>query len=191
MHKAAVHVRTLPYFSYIYSYLTLIADRSAATHQQYTTTPYDPSQTPRPQYGAYNYPPQASETYNNNSALLAAAGIAAYPTEQYNATPNPYQSQPAQQLERNYSLGGQGYGSSYGTTQMPEPSQNNDNRFFASYQPSSPAPINTNVPVTPAVATSPVKGPRAMGSSSVQYSDSPPGYESGPSQPAGEWGANR
>jgi hypothetical protein len=170
---------------YFEAYLNLTLDQPAPTHQPY----------PSGQYDAYNPQLQAQhdsgfnpETYNN-IALLAAAGVAAHPTNQYSSPP------PAQHADRNYTLGGGNYDSSYEANQVLDHTRHDDNQYFPSphentYQlSSSPGPINTNVaamPIPGPAITSPVKGPRGVGSPVHQYSDSPPSYDH-PSQSSGAW----
>jgi hypothetical protein len=168
---------------------------STATHQQYPTAQYDAYNSPPQPQQHYQDPGFNSETYNN-AALLAAAGVASHPTNYHSSPPSAQQ-----QLERNYTLGGGGYDASYGANQVPDHTQHNDNQYFPSpYEnPSysgqlsaSPAPLDTNVVPMPGPAnTTPVKGPRTIGSPVHQYSDSPPDYENGPSQPPGWWGVKR
>jgi hypothetical protein len=176
-------------------YLILTTDHSAATHQPYPSAQYEPYDSQPQTQQHYQDSGFNPETYNN-TALLAAAGIAPHPTDHY--------PPPASQHERNYTLGGGNYDSGYGANQVPDHSQHNNNQYFQStYQipshpssppqlSSSPAPINTNVPAMPTpgpeTATSPVRGPRSMGSPVHQYSDNPPSYDTGPSQPLGAWG---
>ncbi|KZP28974.1 hypothetical protein FIBSPDRAFT_852229 [Athelia psychrophila] len=183
-----------------------------ASHQQYPSNPYDigAAQPPRvtsPPSNAYNAP-QAQQAYQapggfhpevyNNTALLAAAGIASHSTDQY--APAPAQ----QQHDRGYTLGGGGYASGYGENQVPDHTAQphfpspypedtqphlpspypEDTRQFSA----SPAQIQTNVPLAQA-STSPVRGPRNM--ASPQYNDSPPDYDNGVSQPSGAWGEKR
>ena len=192
--------------------LILTVDQSPSIHQQLPSTQYDGYNSPpppQPQYDLYSAP-QAPAQYQEpgfssetNNALLAAGGLATHPSNHYS---NPYHSQPApapvQQFDRSYSLGGQGYNSGYGGSQTVDHTQYNNQYFSSPYenQPppgsppqlsSSPAPINTNVAVMPLSNTSPVKGPRTIGSPVHQYSDSPPGYENGPSRPPGAWGDKR
>lgn len=147
---------------------------------------------------SYQNPGFNSEIYNN-TALLTAAGIASHSTDQY-GNPAPVS---AQQQERSYTLGGDGYHSGYGANQVPDHTQqDNDNQFFPSPYPShpepprrfsaSPAPIQTDIAAMPAPTMSPVRGPRDMVSPVHQYPDNPPGYEhSGPSEPSGAWGEKR
>ena len=174
----------------------MIADHSAATHQQY----------PSAQYDTYSSQPQLQQQYQdsgfnsqpyNNPSLLAAAGMVSHPTDYYSSPP------PVQQ-QRNYSLGGGNYDMDYGANQVPDHTQRNSDQFFPSpydnprlnsppQLSSSPAPINTNVVPMPAGPSniSPVKGPRTMVSPVQQYNDSPPSYEHGPPQPSGAWGEKR
>jgi hypothetical protein len=185
IHKAAPHVRSSP--TLLAAYLNFTIDHSAASHQQYSSGQYD----------AYNTQPQDSgfnpESYNN-TAVLAAAGTTAHPTNYYSSPP------PAQHQDRNYTLGGGSYDPGYGANQVPDHTQPN-NQYFSSphetpFHPSSPPrlsspmPINTNIggmPIPGAATTSPVRGPRTIGSPVHQYSDSPPSYDN----PSGGWGEKR
>ncbi|KAF7970871.1 hypothetical protein HWV62_22690 [Athelia sp. TMB] len=188
------------------------------SHQQYPSNQYDaygggaqPGRVTSPPFSnTYNAPaaPQPQQAYQapgfnpavyNNTALLAAAGIASHSTDQYGL---PSAAHPAaQQIDRSYTLGGGGYASGYGENQVPDhTAEQHDNAYFPSPYPpqpeparqytTSPGPIQTNVPLA-RTNTSPVKGPRNMTSPTQQYSDSPPDYEgNGPPQ-SSSWGEKR
>lgn len=180
----------------------MMPDHSAASHQPYPSAQHDPYGAAQyeQQYDGYSSAPQPQQHYQdtgvNNTALLAAAGFSPH------STPSPYHQTTTSQPERNYTLGGGNYDSGYGANQVPDHTQHGDTQFFPSpYQnhpdpphplSTSPAPINTNVAALPGPTnTSPVKGPRGMGSPIHQYNDSPPGYDNGLSHPPGAWGEKR
>jgi hypothetical protein len=179
IHKTAPHVRPSP--TLLGAYLNYNIDHSAASHQQYASGQYDTYNT-QPQNSGYN-----PESYNN-TAGLAAVGATAHPTDYYSSPP------PAQHQARNYTLGGGSYDPSYGANQVSDHTQPNNQYFPSPHQTpfhpssppqlsSSPMPIDTNIggmPMPGAATTSPVRGPRNIGSPVHQYSDSPPSYDNAP-----------
>lgn len=155
---------------------------SAASHQQYPSA-YS-------QYDAYDVSqahPQAQSQYNDP-----------YGIRSYTTSPPPMPSQPQSSAyhpaqiadpsvqERNYTLGGVGYGQNT-LPPLPEHTQEHSYLSYAAPTPQTPH-INTAVPAAAERQTSPM-GPRAHRSlSPQQYDDTPPpGYEAGPAVIPGGW----
>jgi hypothetical protein len=90
---------------------------------------------------------------------------------------------PISQHDRQYTLGGDGYGDNglHGDT----PAYNVGYGYAGVNH--SPAPIDTNV----VASSSPVVGPRSLRSAQQTYDDGPPGYDQGPSAhyAPGGWGS--
>ncbi len=131
---------------------------------------------------AANTPPLASNPY-----------ISTTPSNPYTTpAPNPYTYSspppPTQRYaspDRQYTLGGDGYGGN----SVP-PLQESSYYGAGALPDSYPAPINTNVGYGAQSHTSPVRGPRQPPGPSSGYSpdDSPPSYEVGTPGATGHWG---
>ncbi|OBZ68545.1 hypothetical protein A0H81_11662 [Grifola frondosa] len=137
------------------------------------------------------------DTYNSTGYMHPSS-----PSTSANPTNNPYRGQsayvrPLSPPERNYTLGGGGYGTNVvpdATADFPQYTSSPTSTYHTI---PSPAPINTSVSPAPSTAS-----PRATQHSNVvqstiheeqrsdeSYSDSPPMYDAATSQPAGAWGA--
>ncbi|KAI0639533.1 SUR7/PalI family-domain-containing protein [Trametes polyzona] len=186
---------------------------SSVSHQQYTsdynTTPADPfaAQPPMPQ-AHFNADAYNATAYMHNSSPSS-------PPPSGGSGTNPYRAQssyvpPLAPPERNYTLGGGGYGSNvvpasstppypqYGGP-SPAPSAPSTYSSSTAYT-SAPAPINTAVAPGMPQATSP-RGPREPNPSMPapivespvqelpEHEDAPPMYDAATAQPPGQWGA--
>ncbi|PPQ64074.1 hypothetical protein CVT24_008887 [Panaeolus cyanescens] len=142
-------------------------------YDPYAATPTAPTpyQQPYSSYQDQSYAdPYSSHPLNTGPTPAATA---------YGQTPNPYMahsSSPPPQIrpERNYTLGGDGYGSN----QLP-PLQESTPAGYYGYTSSPPS--------EPQQPTSPIRGPRPQPGVGVPE-DSPPGYEPSNSGVTGNWG---
>lgn len=159
------------------------------TASPYGTTPYAQTTSP-PALG----PPSGNAAAT--SAAAAALGASSYYTP--HTTSPPPASQPQ---SRAYTLGGGGYGDNV----VPELSTSSALYGGPSASTSQPSPLNTSVPsssayTSPTRSTAPA-GPRQPaqpqsnfvlhGSPTNEYEDSPPVYDEGLAQPAGQWNSKR
>ncbi|KAK0456167.1 SUR7/PalI family-domain-containing protein [Armillaria borealis] len=156
---------------------------SAASHQQYPSA-YSQYDT----YDVSQAHPQAQSQYND------PYGIRSYTTSPPPMSSQPHSSTyyPAQVAgpsvqERNYTLGGDGYGHNT-LPPLPEHTQEHSYLSYAAPTPQTLSHINTAVPAAAERQTSPM-GPRAHRTMSPQqYDDSPPpGYEAGTAVIPGGW----
>ncbi|KAI0778309.1 SUR7/PalI family-domain-containing protein [Trametes elegans] len=186
---------------------------SAVSHQQYpsdyhNTAVSDPfaAQPPMPQ-ASFN-----PDTYNA-TAYMHSPGPSSPPPSGGSGT-NPYRAQdpyvpPLAPPDRNYTLGGGGYGSNvvpatdmsaypqYGGP-SPAPSAPSVYSHSTAYT-SAPPPINTAVAPLMPQPTSP-RGPRGAPTTMAghivespveEHEDAPPMYDAATAQPPGQWGAKR
>ncbi|KAI0651975.1 SUR7/PalI family-domain-containing protein [Trametes meyenii] len=176
------------------------------SHQQYPT---DYNNVPSDPFAAQPPMPQASfspDTYNNTAYMHT--DVASPPPSGGSGT-NPYRAQgpyvpPLAPPERNYTLGGGGYGSNtvpapdlsaYPHYGGPSPAPSAPSTYSSST--AYTAPINTSVPPAMPQATSP-RGPRdashsmpapIVESPTQEHEDAPPMYDAATAQPPGQWGA--
>ncbi|KAK7695360.1 hypothetical protein QCA50_002552 [Cerrena zonata] len=181
---------------------------SAASHPQYASTystyadPFGPA---NPDPSSFNTDVYNSTAYMNHPASNSRSPP---PTTQSpsNAYGGGYQAQP--QAQRQYTLGGDGYGSNILPDHSSPTPQHQQSGGFDPYAPYYP-PQSTSTPPMPqasspvgmlAVPTSP-SGPRPSSVSTLpmpsnmpqqpQYDDSPPMYDAATAQPAGQWGTKQ
>jgi len=146
------------------------------------STPYDQpvqqSHAPYDQYDAFNV-----DTYNATATMVGNPSQSGYAS--------PYHTPRSPTLPPNT-----GYGGAYGATTTPVNDPYND-PYYGHYQtPSNPTPPPLTQSPAPIDAQIPVRGPRGARSNfvmappdSVQYSDGPPAYQSGPTGAPGQWGS--
>ncbi|KAH9858069.1 SUR7/PalI family-domain-containing protein [Lenzites betulinus] len=180
---------------------------SAVSHQPY---PSDYSTPPADPFAAQ--PPMPQRTFNADTYNATAYMPTSSPPPSGGPDTNPYRPQnsyvpPLAPPERNYTLGGGGYGSnvvpaagvsSYPPYGGPSPAPSAPSTYSASTAYSSvPAPINTAVGGALSQPTSP-RGPRAPNPGmpapiveSPVHEDAPPMYDAATAQPAGQWGAKQ
>ncbi|KAH9898277.1 SUR7/PalI family-domain-containing protein [Cubamyces lactineus] len=186
---------------------------SAVSHQQYATdynntALADPfaAQAPVPQSG-YNPDSYNATAYMHNSAPSSPPVSGGSGTNPYRA-PGPYVP-PLSPPERNYTLGGGGYGSNvvpamdgssaYPQYGQPSPAPSAPSTYSASTaytSTSAPAPINTSAAAPPMPQPTSPRGPRdpnpaPLVSSPIHEEDeeAPPMYDAATAQPPGQWGA--
>ncbi|KAF5368544.1 hypothetical protein D9758_002150 [Tetrapyrgos nigripes] len=149
-----------------------------SAHEQHPSSysPYDQAHYDQPRQDSYNY---------------NGGGYGSQATSYYSAPA----TTPGTGPERNYTLGGDGYGEN-SVPPLPErqgsvPALPDHPAASSTYNipySGSPAPINTNLPLSGGTNPSP-RGPRQQPTtSSPTHEDSPPGYEAGTSGITGAWG---
>ncbi|KAF9451406.1 pali-domain-containing protein [Macrolepiota fuliginosa MF-IS2] len=180
---------------------------AASQNQQPTSYPqYDQynnyNSQPQPQTTHYSEPSFNPDVYNSTGILNTSSSPPVPATNTSTANPylasssSPYTtpSTPSQQYtphQRQYTLGGDGYGAN---SVPPLPEQNSSSYYQYSgagaASNSYPAPIDTSTAYGVLPQTSPVKGSRQPPGSTLSYSpdDAPPVYEAGSSDVAGHWG---
>ncbi|KAI0825007.1 SUR7/PalI family-domain-containing protein [Trametes gibbosa] len=186
---------------------------SAVSHQPY---PSDYSATPADPFAAHPPMPQTTfnaDTYNATAYMPSPSS----PPPSGGSGTNPYRAQnsyvpPLAPPERNYTLGGGGYGSNvvpapsasaYPQYGGPSPAPSAPSTYSASTAyTSAPAPIDTTVGAAMPQPTSP-RGPRQPNPSvpapimespvegHLGHEDAPPMYDAATAQPPGQWGAKR
>ena len=138
------------------------------------------------------------DTYNSSSYMYGTTSTPSPGPAAAAASTNPYRTTP----ERNYTLGGGGYGANvvpaldYGRG---SPAPTATTSIYSSA--SAPHAINTSVSPPPMPQPASPRGPRdptpsmptALTQSPIheepQYPDAPPMYDAATSQPPGQWGA--
>lgn len=171
--------------------LPFFIDHTAASYHEQQPSSYSQYDPYAPQ-SHYAEPSYNGDPYNN-----PATGYAATHDPYYHSTPSP----PPQQNQRQYTLGGDGYGASsvpplqqdyvnhptgYGASSVP-PLQDYHDSHSGQYGIQAPPGINTNVgyAYSPQTSTSPVRGPRAQPGTTPEAP--PPSYEPSPSGITGNW----
>ena len=171
------------------------------SHVDHTATSYHEQQPSNySQYDPYAQQPShyGEPTYNADPYNNTAAGYAATHDPYYHAS-----SPPPQQHQRQYTLGGDGYGASsvpplqqdyanppngYGASSVP-PLQDYNDGYSSHYNTPVPPGIDTSAgyAYSPQAPTSPVRGPRAQPGANSEEPP-PPSYEPSTSGVTGNWG---
>ncbi|KAL1739709.1 SUR7/PalI family-domain-containing protein [Schizophyllum fasciatum] len=182
------------------------------SHQQYPTA-YSAYNDPFGQQQADPYGHQQAASYGQPQANPYVQQSSPYDQPQANLYA------PQHQPERSYTLGGDGYGASsgygannaygtgngYGANSVPPLPDSSNLAYAGGYggsqhtsPPASPLQMPSTSRSPPPAPLQPHMGYSVMnpteggaGGRPLSYDDAPPGYDQGPAQPAGQWGAKR